>query len=303
MLQNMLLERVVPGVLLQDDNPLAIRNDHGTIQIASALGGGWVLHGNSRPWVKHLADESSLERIIEGDVPGPEAGLLPRSFETLAFYSEKLDAYPCCREAIQISMPDLQGPIDTAEQLWGSDIYYALADGSELLYRLLAKIVATMLAVAEQFRRHARDRLDPAATTQHGYMIPGRLLIRIDSAIMLSPGMYADVVRPHDAAILREMGGGAIHFCGNGQHLVGKLLEIPHLLGLDFGEPNLMEVGRIYAQCRERKAAITSLRPSREELVNGTAQRDFPTGCVLVYQTRSFDDAMDVVRRYQSNAA
>ena len=32
MMQNMLLERVVPGLILKDDNPLAIRNNHGTIQ-------------------------------------------------------------------------------------------------------------------------------------------------------------------------------------------------------------------------------------------------------------------------------
>lgn len=31
MLQNMLLSRVVPGILIRDDSPLAVRNDHGTI--------------------------------------------------------------------------------------------------------------------------------------------------------------------------------------------------------------------------------------------------------------------------------
>ena len=39
MMQNQLLERVVPGLILKDDSPLAIRNNHGTIQVASILSG------------------------------------------------------------------------------------------------------------------------------------------------------------------------------------------------------------------------------------------------------------------------
>jgi len=54
MLQNMLLDRVVPGVLLKDDSPLAIRNDHGIIQIASVLGGKWEIYEDNYPWPEHF---------------------------------------------------------------------------------------------------------------------------------------------------------------------------------------------------------------------------------------------------------
>ena len=36
-------------ILERDDNPLAIRNDHGTIQVASLLGGDWGRHENDPP--------------------------------------------------------------------------------------------------------------------------------------------------------------------------------------------------------------------------------------------------------------
>jgi len=241
-----------------------------------------------------------LEPLAAGRDLVLTAGVLPQSFRTLSFYHEKLDGFANCKAAIQISMPDLQGPLDTAELLWGSEIYYAFYDGQELLERLLARVVDAMFAVSEQFRRYARDRLDPAANTQHGYVIPGRLMIRDDSAIMLSPDMYAEFVRSHDARLLRRVGEGAIHFCGNGQHLIETFLDIPDLAGVDLGQPELMDVPVIYSQCRERGVAVTNMRPSRDDLLCGKARADFPTGCVFVHLAQNLDAAAEVVRAYRS---
>jgi hypothetical protein len=296
MLQNQLLNRVVPGLLLKDDNPLAIRNDHGTIQIGSVLGGQWMLHEDNFPWIT-AAD--NIEVIAEGDQLHVESSIVPRSLATLAFYGEKLKEHPPCAQAIQISLPDLQGPMDTGDLLWGSRIYFSFRDNPDVLQKLLERIVETMLDLAARFRPYTRDRLDPVANTQHGYMIPGRLMIRDDSSIMLSPEMYAEFVRPHDARVLKEMGAGSIHFCGNGQHLIRRMLEIPDLRGFDFGQPNLMDVQAIHARCKERKVAITNLNPSRDDLVGGIARRDFPTGVVFVYQTSNMEDAAEVVRKYR----
>ena len=91
MLQNMLLDRVVPGLILGDDSPLAIRNDHGTIQIGSAVGGDWMLHENNFPWIRHFDSIEPIERIANATGPVDlNAGVLPRSFATLRYYGEKL---------------------------------------------------------------------------------------------------------------------------------------------------------------------------------------------------------------------
>ena len=299
MMQNMLLERVAPGVLLRDDNPLAIRNDHGTIQVASLLGGQWRRTEDNYPWIEKFTAREDLERAATAQRVDPNGGVLPRSLRTLRLYLDRLADLPACRESIQVSMPDLQGPIDTAELLWGSEIFRAFYDDRALLDRLLTRVVDAMLEAAEIFRGYARDRLDPVANTQHGYVIPGRLMIRNDTAIMLSPDMYAEIVRPHDARALKAVGGGAIHFCGDGSRLVGRMLEIPDLRGVDFGQPELVDVARIYAQCREMKVALTNVRPSRDDLMTGKARRDFPTGVVLVYLAESIADAEDVVGAYK----
>ncbi len=300
MMQNMLLERVVPGLLLKDDSPLALRNDHGTLLAATALGVTWQQHKDDHPWAKPISSPELLEGIAAAaPAVNIQAGLLGKTRETLQFYRDKLSEYPPCARAIQVSMPDLQGPFDTAEQLWGSEIYLAFFEQPELLGQVLSAIAETTLALAEAFRPYALDRLDPLATTQHGYMIPGRFMVRNDSAIMLSAAMYAEFVRDHDAHILSEVGGGCIHFCGDGQHLIAPMLQIPDLRGLDFGESWLMDLETIYAQCSERRVAITSVRPPREDLVSGKSRRQFPTGVVFVYWAGDLEDAKAVVREYK----
>ena len=129
MFQNMLLDRVVTRLLLKDDSPLAIRNNHGTIQIASVFGANWKMHEDDYPWIEHCNSLECLRSIVDSTKEvNFRSGILSRSLETLKFYNRKLNEYPICAKAIQISMPDLQGPLDTAEQLWGSELYYAFYD-------------------------------------------------------------------------------------------------------------------------------------------------------------------------------
>ena len=297
MMQNQLLGSVVPGMLLDDDHPLLIRADHGTIQIASLLGAA----GNKPTTIRRGSIRSARRR------PSPQwrkAGL-PWTWTTAACspvpsprsgsFTTSSPLIPA-RQAIQIAMPDLQGPLDTADQLWGCGLFAAFYEEPELVDKLLGRIVDVMLLVADRFRVFATDRLDPFANAQHAWQVPGRLLIRNDSAIMLSPQMYADQVRPHDQRLLLAVGGGSQHFCGNGQHLIQPMLDTAGMRGFDFGQPWLMDEDRIYAQTMTRRVPFTNHRPPREELLNGFARRRFPTGVVFTYEPRDFDDAREVVK-------
>ena len=82
-----------------------------------------------------------VEQIAASDrTPTRRDGILRMSFEALQFFRDMLAEYPPLDRAAQISMPDLQGPLDTAEQIWGSSIYYAFYDAPELLDALLRRI-------------------------------------------------------------------------------------------------------------------------------------------------------------------
>ena len=299
MMQNALLDRVVPGLILHDDSPLSIRSDHGTIQIASRLGGRWRRLGNDYPWVEPVGDLERLRQIARGLTQTDHvAAVGDRSVDTLKFFAHKLRTHPPCDTAIQVSLPDLQGPIDTAEQLRGSDLFLDICDDPDLVSELLARIVGAMLEAADHYRLFATDRLEPVANTQHGYVIPGRLMIRNDSAILLSPQMYIDHVREHDARLLREIGGGTIHFCGDGRHLVEPMLQIDDVLGFDLGQPHMMDSREIYRMCRPRQVVLTHLQPARDDLIAGRAQEYYPTGVVMVYNTTDIADGQQVVEAY-----
>lgn len=301
MLQNMLLDRVVPGLILKDDNPLAIRNDHGTIQIASLLGGQWHFHGDNYPWVGSLKSTEAVKELVErNDDIDWDGGVLRQSTSTLKFYAEQLCKYPKCKQAIQISLPDLQGPIDIADILWGSEIFAEILANPELVTAMMTKVIDVMLEVAHYYRQFAMDKLDPFANTQHGYNIPGRLLIRDDSAIMVSPDTYREMIQPQDARLLKEIGTGSIHFCGNGQHLIEPMLEIPDLRGIDIGQPEMIDVKRAYEVCAEKKVVITNLKPSKDDLVSGKAIQEYPTGVVFVYNSENIADAIEVVEKYKN---
>ncbi|MCK5117958.1 MAG: GNAT family N-acetyltransferase [Candidatus Latescibacteria bacterium] len=300
MLFNMLLTRVCPCIELRDDGPLAIRADFGTVVVASILGGQWLITEDMPPWIKAVGDLSDIEKLVENGEPDPEHGLAARVFETMRFFRDKLAGYPKCSRAIQIAMPDAQGPFDTAELLCGSAIFYHLYDQPELMGKLLALVSKTMGTYARRTKALAIDRLSPGLTCQHGYMIPGEILIRDDSIINISAEMYERLIRPHDEYVLRELGGGSIHFCGNGQHQIDALLDVESLRGLDFGEPFMMDIHEIYRKCADRKIPVTNVMVSAEDVVSGKAVEEFPTGVVFTCAVKTMAEAHEVIRKYRS---
>lgn len=303
MMQNQVLSSVVPGVLLRDDSPLLIRGDFGTIQIASLLGADWEQLDDNPPWVRRLAGLERVEEIVNGDatVDLRDGGLMSRSLSVMQFYRKKLQSYENLKQTIQVAMPDLQGPLDTADQIWPSDFFVAVIEQPELISQLLSAIVDVMLQVIPRFRELTIDRLDPHFNAQHAWEIPGRLLIRDDSAILISGKMYANQIGPHDGRLLEAVGGGSIHFCGNGEHLVDAMLDVPGMKGFDFGQPWMMDVPRVYEKTRQARIPYTNQQPPRDDLISGRANRDFPTGVVLTYETDDLEEARNVVSAAQSH--
>ncbi len=122
MMHNQVLQYVVPGLLLKDDSPLAIRNNHGTIQVASALGGRWKMHEvNYRG--EPFESTEPIERIVnEGVEITQESGILRQSLDTLRYYRQKRVSIRRLTRRVCTQCPICRG-LDAAEQLWGSGIY------------------------------------------------------------------------------------------------------------------------------------------------------------------------------------
>jgi hypothetical protein len=133
---------------------------------------------------------------------------------------------------------------------------------------------------------------------QHAVPIKGNILIRNDSAIMISPEMYAVQVAHQDEFVLNEMGGGGIHSCGKIDFNLNEIFNLPSIQCFDFGQSYLNDVNSVYTLAKEIKIPLLRIRPQKDELLSGKIQQMFPTGVSLVYEADSFEEAKFVSKEY-----
>jgi hypothetical protein len=277
-----------------DDLPATIRANFGTVLVASTFGARVEQVEDNPPWVRPFRSRAELAAGLARGPVDLTAGWLPRVIERYRFYCDVLALYPPLPQVIRLALPDLQGPVDTLEMLCGSALYADLLDDPDFVAQALETVAAAQVALARQLAPLVND--GPIGFShQHGFMIRGRILLRDDSAIMVSPRMYRRQIASHDERVLAELGGGGIHSCGNFMHNVDAMLELPSLQSLDFGQSPLNDVDAIYTQARPRCIALVRVQVTAEELSDGGIRRRFPTGVTLLNAAPSFEAAREGV--------
>ena len=126
----------------------------------------------------------------------------------------------------------------------------------------------------------------------------GCVLIRVDSTVMISPGMYRQQIASHDRKVLSDVGGGSIHSCGKIDHVVEEFMKIPECMSVDIGQPELNDMDMIYNIAREYKVSLVRVTVPKEQLVTGEVLKRFPTGVTLVHRAGSFAEAQDIMKQY-----
>ncbi len=251
------------------------------------------------PWVEPLeGGADAMRRLLDHPLPTLDAGLLPRVLDQYAYFRMALAPYPACRAAFQLTLPDLQGPFSTAELLWGSGIYVALVDEPELVAAVMMRVVEVMELVLPRLEREVRGELGSGLQNQHGSGVGGRILVRNDSAVNVSPAHYRRFILPADPRLAEALGSVGIHFCGNGSHHVPAMLSIPGLRSFDLGQPEMINLDRLYAQAAPRRVALARLTLPQAELMAQRVQARFPTGVNLVYSAPDLRSAHEVLLRY-----
>jgi hypothetical protein len=198
-------------------------------------------------------------------------------------------------------LPDLQGPLDTAEMLRGSDIFLDLHDRPDDVRKLLSTVTTATISFARHLAPLMNDEPE-GFCHQHAVLLPGAFLVRGDTAIMISPGMYREHVAPHDARLLSESGGGGMHSCGDFSRLVPEYLALPGIRCLDFGQSELNDLDAIYAMARRTRTALVRVRVQDHELETGAVLNRFPTGVVLKQSVASLAKARELLAAYEKAA-
>jgi hypothetical protein len=185
-----------------------------------------------------------IGEILDAGVPEPAAGLGGEVLRCAERFAEVFEAWPAIGRNVELYHPDIQGPMDVAEVVWGSGIFVAFYDEPDRVEALLELITQTYLA----FMRHWDSRYPaPSPYTAHwGLGVNGRLMIREDSLMNLSAEMYVNHIRRFDQRLLSELGGGAVHFCGRGSHYISALTEMEGLTAINLSQPELNDMEEIY---------------------------------------------------------
>jgi hypothetical protein len=283
---------------IDDDLPLTIRANFGTVLVASLFGGRVEQVGENPPWVRHFKTIGEFRAVLDRDPLDFSQGWCPRVVERYQFYRQTLDAYPELARLVHLVLPDLQGPLDTAELLRGSEIYVDLYNDPDLIAGILDRMARAQVGLAKHLLPYLSDGAD-GFSHQHAMVIRGRILIRDDSTINISPAMYRQHVAPYDEMVLSGLGGGGIHACGKTEHNVDGFFALPSMCCLDLGQPELNDIDAIYAKARPRKIGIDRVCVSREELVTGRVMERFPTGISLVHEAESLADARAIMSAYR----
>ena len=283
-----------------DDLPATVRANFGTIMVASCFGArlDWV--DDNPPWVHHFETRDDLVRSIEKGADLNSTSV-ERAIEFMEFYHHTLADFPELREIVKIVIPDLQGPLDNAAMLRGSDIFIEMATDADFVSSLLSQMAQTQLELWRRFFRLAANE-DEGYVHQHGVLGKGNILIRNDSSIMISSEMYEDLVRPRDVTVLDGVGGGGIHSCGDINHLFPVYAQSDFAASIDYGQSWMNDLDAQYDSAASQGVALLRVRAERDELVDATILDRFPTGVSLIYESESVDEARETLSRYRDAA-
>ena len=226
---------------------ICMRANYGT-GILSSVFGAEIFHmpreTNTLPTTKSVSDTEWIRAKVEAGLPDLMNGFGKNVFEFGELCAEVFENYPKIKKYVTVYHPDLQGPLDICELLWGGEMFYAMYDEPELVHDMLSLVTDTYIAFMDKWYQlfPPKDDINPHWNSLYHR---GRVLIRNDSAMNLSPELYREFAAPYDGKLLSRY-GGAVHFCGRGDHYIKSLCELPGLYGINMSQPHLNDMETIY---------------------------------------------------------
>ena len=235
------LERCHNMLIRPSNLVMVIRANYGVGNIASMFGAKPFIMPyelDTLPNVYAIGGGSEgIERLLDAPAPEMTAGNGAHIYSIAERYAEIRAKYPKIARYIRIEHPDGQGPMDNCELLWGSDIFYALYDEPELVHALLRRVTDTIRRFYEKWISYFP--YEDGLISFFGRISRGNIVIRDDSAMNLSPEFFNEFIRPYDEELLAHFNGGAIHFCGTGDHFIESMGKMPNLYTVDMTQPHL----------------------------------------------------------------
>lgn len=240
---------------------LAVRCNYGTAILPSLFGAELFLMGrdlDTLPTCRSLAGGAdAVKRLLDRGVPDLNTGLGEKVFRMGEYYRQLFAGRPGLERHVYIYHPDLQGPMNVCEMLWGGSLYVDFYDKPDLIKEFLSLITETYI----RFMRRWDEIVAPLdGCAVHWSMLhKGQIMIRDDAATNLSPEMFEEFVRPYDQRLLDEFDGGGIHFCGCGDHFIAKVADISGVCAVNMTQPERNRTEIIFRNTIDKGIALIGL--------------------------------------------
>ena len=255
------LEGVHRNLAAGTNSILRIRANYGVGNVATAFGAPLFVmpyETDTLPNVRALGGDRA-RALAEGGLPPIDAGNFASIFRILDRFREIRRDYPRIAQFVRIEQPDLQGPMDNLELVWGSSLFYALYDEPETVHALLTLFTRFMERFMDCWLEMFPNEYGIASYFRH--IEKGAIAVRDDSAMNLSPEFYEEFIAPYDGELLKKY-GGLVHFCGRGDHYIEKLASLEGLNGVNMSQPHLNDMEKVFSATIDRGIHLSISAPS-----------------------------------------
>ena len=277
------------GAHVRDDRMYTIRANYGVGTVASMFGCQIVLtEDNTMPWCMPLSDEQ-LDKALESGEVDVEAGLGSRVAETVRFYADALSDYDKLAACVKVFVCDTQGPFDTAHLVMGPKIYTEIYDNPDRVHRLLEITSDACIRLTRAQKELIGEGYD---WSFHSQMVSrGGARVCDDTPTNLSAECYRQFPKRYNERVLRELGGGWVHYCGSGRQILPEILSTPGVMGINFGNPEMQDIAAVYEAASARKIPVLAWR------LDAPLPDHIDTGVSLVANAPDLQSARALVNR------
>jgi hypothetical protein len=242
---------------------LMVRSDYGTSILPSLFGVRLFIMErdlDTLPTSTPLNDLDAIRRLIDRGVPDLRQSLGAKTLEMGERFAAIMARHPRIGKYVQVYHPDLQGAMDVCEVIWGSRIFTDVIEYPDLVKSFLDLICATYIAFLHEWQRIVPPAPDGCGF-HWGLLHKGRIMLRTDSAMNFSPRMFDEFIRPYEQRLLDAFGGGAIHFCGHGDHYIESMCAMRGVSGIAMSQPHLNDMGVIYRNTVDKGIKLLDFAP------------------------------------------
>jgi hypothetical protein len=224
---------------------------YGVGVVPTALGCGYFIPEKGDPSLKTTVIKNP-EDILKLKKPDPyKDGLMPRVLETIDYMADNTQL-PVC-------VTDTQGPLTIALSICGvENLFVWMCTHPDLAHKIMQFCTEVLIDWIKVQKKHAGIDINKGAWP-HGIVLPegfGGAYVCDDDCTTISADLYKEFVVPYNSRVLKEFGGGTLHFCGTAMHQLENFLLTDGLTGINnFCMGNFEQIYRMQ-ELFENKIAI-----------------------------------------------